>query len=422
MARTLAMTEKEIERIKIIQKAEEKRMTQKAGAERLGISDRHFRRILSRYRKEGNAGVISGHREKPSNNRMPPKKRRKILELLQTTYEGFGPTLASEKLLEREGVKVSKETIRKILIEEGYHRAKVKKNEKAHPLRERRASIGELVQIDGSYHAWLEDRAETACLLLYVDDASSQVLAAKFVPHETFFAYAGLCKTYFVERGLPQEIYSDKFGVFRVNAKNVTTTKAITQFGRALEDLDIELKCASTPQAKGRVERANKTFQDRLVKEMRLENINNYQQANDFLPAYLNKHNQQFGVQPRSSVDFHSPLPDDCDLDIIFTWQETRIISKDLQIQFEKTIYQIITNRPVYALKKRKVIVAKHADGNITVLLNGSPLKVRVFHRQPKQAKIVHSKNLGKPHIPSDNHPWRTYGKRLTGKPIPVPD
>ena len=184
MTRTLTMTEKEIERIKMIQKAEEKRMTQKAGAERLEISERHFRRILNRYRKEGNAGVISGHRGKPSNNQMPLNKRRMILELLQTTYEGFGPTLASEKLLEREGIKVSKETVRKILIEEGYHRAKVKKNEKAHPLRKRRASIGELVQIDGSYHAWLEDRAETACLLLYVDDATSQILAAKFVPRD----------------------------------------------------------------------------------------------------------------------------------------------------------------------------------------------------------------------------------------------
>lgn len=422
MTRTLTMTEKEIERIKIMEKAEEKRMTQKAGAERLEISERHFRRILNRYRKEGDAGVISGHRGKPSNNQMPFNKRRKILELLQTIYEGFGPTLASEKLFEREGIKVSKETVRKILIEEGYHRAKVKKKEKARPLRERRASIGELVQIDGSTHAWLEDRAEKACLLLYVDDASSQILAAKFVPQETFFAYAGLCKTYFAERGLPQEFYSDKFGVFRVNAKNVTTTEAITQFGRAMEELDIELHCADTPQAKGRVERANKTFQDRLVKEMRLEKIDNYQQANKFLPAYLDKHNQRFGVQPRSCVDFHRPLPDDCDLDIIFTWQETRVISKDLQIQFENTIYQIITDRPVYALKKRKVIVAKNAEGKITVLFNGSPLKVRVFHRQPKQAKIVHSKNLEKPHIPADNHPWRTYGKTLTGNPIPASD
>jgi hypothetical protein len=257
---------------------------------------------------------------------------------------------------------------------------------------------------------------------LYVDEATSQVLAAKFVPQETFFAYAGLCKTYFAERGLPQEFYSDKFGVFRVNAKNVTTTEAVTQFGRAMEELDIEHHCADTPQAKGRVERANRTFQDRLVKEMRLEKIDNYQHANKVLPAYLNKHNQRFGVQPRSSVDFHRPLPDDCDLDIIFTWQEIRIISKDLQIQFKNTIYQIITDRPVYALKKRKVIVAKNAEGNITVLLNGSHLKVRVFHRQPKQAKIVHSKDLAKPHIPADNHPWRTYGKTLTGNPIPASD
>jgi hypothetical protein len=208
-----------------------------------------------------------------------------------------------------------------------------------------------------------------------------------------------------------------------VNAKNITTTEAITQFGRALAELDIELICAETPQAKGRIERANRTFQDRLVKEMRLENIKSYQKANQFLPIYFKQYNRQFGVQPRSPLDFHRPVPANCDLDCIFSWQSKRIISKDLQIQFEKTIYQIITDRPAYALRNREVLAAKHVDGSITFLLNNQPLRVRLFHQQPKQAEVVSSKILHHlPKPPAYDHPWRSYGKKLNGKTVPSPD
>jgi transposase len=190
MTRTLIMSEIEIERIKVLQIVEEGRLTQKKAAQRLAISERHLRRILYEYRKQGDAAIISRQRGKTSNNRMSAAKRAKILQLLQTTYEGFGPTLASEKLAQRDNIEVSKETVRKILIEEGIHRPKTRKRDKARPARQRRASYGELVQIDGSYHAWLEDRAPKACLLLMVDDATSQVLDGTFVPQETFFAYA----------------------------------------------------------------------------------------------------------------------------------------------------------------------------------------------------------------------------------------
>ncbi len=416
------MTEKELERSKVIHMTNEKRLTQYKGAKRLNISERHFRRLLRRYREKGDAGLVSGHRGKPSSNRMREEKRQSILDLMLTTYQGFGPTLASEKLAERDGIQVSKETLRQILIEEGLHRAKTKKKGKAHPLRERRACRGELVQIDGSYHAWLEDRAEEACLLLFVDDATSQVLAAQFVPHETFFSYAELCKSYFADFGRPQAFYSDKFSVFRVNAPNVTTTEALTQFGRAMHELCIELICADSPQAKGRVERANKTFQDRLVKEMRLKHISNYEQANAFLPTFIGTYNRKFAVLSRSSINAHIPLDKDCDLDWIFSWQDTRIISKDLQIQFKKVIYQIITDRPAYALRKREVIIAQNAAGQITAYLNRKPLDLRIFHRQPKQASVLPAKYLNKPYIPPADHPWRSYGNKLNGMPVLTPD
>jgi len=422
MQRTITMTEKELERSKAIHMANEKRLTQNKGAKQLKISERHFRRLLRRYREKGDAGLVSGHRGKPSNNRMGEEKRQSILDLMLTTYQGFGPTLASEKLAERDGIQVSKETLRHIMLEEGLHRAKKKKKGKAHPLRERRACRGELVQIDGSYHAWLEDRAEEACLLLFVDDATSQILAAQFVPHESFFAYAELCKTYFADIGRPQAFYTDKFSVFRVNAPNATTTEALTQFGRAMRELGIEIICANTPQAKGSVERANGTFQDRLVKEMRLEHFSNYEQANAFLPTFIAVYNRKFAVLSRSSIDAHIPLDKDCDLDWILSWQDSRIISKDLQIQFKKVIYQIVTDRPAYALRNRAVIVAQNADGQIAVYLNRKPLELRIFHRQPKQASVLPAKHLEKTYIPPADHPWRSYGNKINGTPVLAPD
>lgn len=309
MTWTITMTQEELNRSKVIQMADEKRITQHEGALRLKISDRHFRRLISRYRGEGDISLVSGHRGKPSNNRMDESKRKRVVDFIShPLYQGFGPTLMAEKLAERAKIEVSKETVRQLMIEEGRHKPKKKKRGQTHPMRPPRSSRGELVQIDGSYHAWLEERGPKACLLLFVDDATSEVLAGKFVEHETYFAYAQLCKAYFSQIGLPVALYSDKFSVFRINASNVVNTDAITQFGRALSDLGVELICANSPQAKGRVERAYQTLQDRLVKEMRLELICDYQQANVFLPSFLAAYNRMFAVLPCSKKDAHRPL------------------------------------------------------------------------------------------------------------------
>jgi transposase len=192
--RTLTMSIKEIKRCEILKMAEEKQITQREGGKRIGVTERHFRRLLHNYREQGIEGVISRHRGKISANRMSEEKQEKILDKLKENYSGFGPTLASEKLLERDGIKVSKETVRQIMIMAGLHKPKTRKKNKARPLRQRRPRRGELVQIDGSYHAWLEDRAEKACLHLFIDDATSEILAAEFVEHESFWSYAALCK------------------------------------------------------------------------------------------------------------------------------------------------------------------------------------------------------------------------------------
>ena len=421
--RTITMSEEEINRSEILRMANERQITQKTGARRTGVTERHFRRLLQRYRVQGPEGIISGHRGKPSNNRMGEKKKGKILDKLKEDYHGFGPTLASEKLSERDGIIVSKETVRQIMIDAGLHQAKTRKKERIHPLRERRKHRGELVQMDGSYHAWLEARTEKACLLLLVDDATSEILAGEFVEHESYFAYAALCKRYFQQHGLPEAFYTDRFSVFRVNHTNVTTTDAQTQFERAMAELGIEVICAASPQAKGRVERANQTLQDRLVKEMRLAGINDYQQANAFLSDYLPIYNHRFAVQAASSIDYHEPLRPENDLELIFTRRVTRKLSKDLQFQYDRVIYQIETDRPAYALQGREVTVCVTGSGEITVLLNQMQLNFKRFIRQPKRFQLASGKTIERKSIrPAPDHPWRNYGYKINGKSVNVPN
>ena len=217
---TIAMTQAELERKTIIEQAVDKRITQRAGAERIGVSERHFRRILKRYREQGDQGLVSGHRGKPSNNRMKENTREQIASFIaDPIYTGFGPTLLNEILERSARIRICKESMRQIMIEEGKHHPKKKRAKRLHPPRERRWRRGELIQIDGSYHAWLEERGCKACLLLFVDDATSAVVAARFVDWENYFAYAALCKSYFKAEGLPVAFYSDKFSVFRVNTR-----------------------------------------------------------------------------------------------------------------------------------------------------------------------------------------------------------
>jgi predicted DNA-binding protein (UPF0251 family) len=415
------MSIKEVKRCEILRMADEKQITQCEGAKRIGVTERHFRRLLYRYRGQGAEGIISRHRGKISGNRISKEKEEKILKRLKEDYQGFGPTLASEKLLERDGIMVSKETVRQIMISAGLHKHKTRKKEKAKPLRQRRARRGELVQIDGSYHAWLEDRAEKACLLLFIDDATSEILAAEFVEHESFWSYAALCKRYFSQYGLPEAFYADRFSVFRVNHSNVTTTAAQTIFEQAMSALGIELICAYSPQAKGRVERANQTLQDRLVKEMRLERISDYQQANLFLIKYISSYNQKFAVQPADLIDSHEPLRTENDLEWIFTKKIKRKLSKDLQFQYNRVIYQIQSERPAYALKGREVTVLENEHGKIKVILNQTPLEFKRFIRQPRRNAVATGKDIEhRSSKPAPDHPWRSYGKKINEKPIRV--
>lgn len=415
---TIAMTQEELHRKTIVERALDKRITQEEGAEVLKISERHFRRIIARYRQQGNLGLVSRHRGKPGNRKLAGDKRERIDKFIKDRlHKGFKPTFMAEKLEKYQGIKISKETMRQIMIEEGVHEAKVRKK-KIHPPRERKKQVGDIVQIDGSSHAWLEDRGPKVCLLLFVDDATSAILAAEFTKTESFFSYAKLCKSYFRSKGLPKSFYSDRFGVFKVNTGE---KDGVTQFQRVMNTLGIETIFASSPQAKGRVERANQTFQDRLVKEMRLRHIGSYQAANAYLPEFIQDYNRRFAVLPRSMGDNHAPLDKSQDLDFLFSVHRERIITKDLLIHYDNKTYQIITKRPPRNLIKREVLVTENENGVVSAYLNGELLKLVLIQKQPKAGKVVSTKSFDyHSYVPPVNHPWRSYGKKINGRPIPT--
>jgi transposase len=423
MDELLTMSNKEITRLEAMQRIKDKRLTQKEAARMLGISVRQVKRLYRSYRKRGAKGLVSQRRGKPSNNRLDAGIMQQALDLIKEKYEDFGPTLAHEKLTEVHRLQLSRESVRKLMIAEEVWKPKRAKKPSAYQMRERRACLGELVQIDGSEHAWFEERGPKCTLLVYIDDATGQLLELWFVPAETTFAYFETSRRYFERSGKPVAFYSDKHSIFRVNQEQtVGMGSGLTQFGRAMQELDIQIICANTPQAKGRVERANQTLQDRLVKELRLHNISDMEAGNAYLPEFREDFNRRFAVQPRSSHDAHRPLFKTDKLDLILTHQKTGTLSKNLTVQFNKIIYQIQSDRPDYTLRHAQVTVCENAQGEVTILYQNKPLAYTIYHKPQRQAEVADTKTLDRqiksPKPPAPNHPWRRYGRHISGKPI----
>ncbi|MDO8753666.1 MAG: ISNCY family transposase [Anaerolineales bacterium] len=424
------MSTRELSRLEVMQRLSEKRMSQKEAGKILHLGTRQIKRLLKRYRKQGAAGLVSKHRGRKAANRLSERVKKQGLDLLKTKYQGFGPTLAHEKLVEKEKLELSVESVRKIMIEEGLWKPHKLKKIVAHQLRERRTCFGELVQIDGSPHDWFEGRVETCSLLVFIDDATGKLVELVFVDSESFFSYSQATENYFKRCGKPVAFYSDKHGIFRVNLPSVGKSDALTQFGRAMQELDIQIICANTPQAKGRVERAIQTLQDRLPKEMRLLNICSREDGNAYLPEFMDDFNQRFADEPKSDLDAHRRLTAKDDLARILTWQEPRTISKNLTVQFENVVYQIQTERPTYAMRNALVTVCVDAKQNITLLYKGKSLPYNVFHKQTKQSDVVIAKDINKtintksapvPHKPAPDHPWRTFPLPASRKSRNVP-
>ena len=423
MDKLITMSTKELTRLEVMQRLKEKRLSQKEAANLLGLSVRQIKRIWRRHKQEAAEGLVSKRRGQPSNHRLDEKISRQALDLLKERYSDFGPTLAHEKLSEVHGVRMSRESVRKLMIEEGLWKARRAKKTAVHQMRERRACSGELVQIDGSEHAWFEGRGAKCTLLVFIDDATGKLLELRFVQSESFFTYCEAARHYFEQYGKPLAFYSDKHGVFHVNAPQpIGAGEGLTQFGRAMKDLDIQVICANSPQAKGRVERANQTLQDRLVKELRLRDISSMEVANAFTTEFCEDFNRRFAVVPRSDHDAHRPLRETENLDLIFSRQKTGTLSKNLTVQFDKVIYQIQSDRPSYALRNAQVTICQDVKGVVTILYKNKPLAYTTFKKLPRQAEVVNTKDVNRavqpPRSPAANHPWRQYGLHLSGSPV----
>jgi hypothetical protein len=292
-----------------------------------------------------------------------------------------------------------------------------------HPLRARRPRRGELVQIDGSPFAWFEERGPACSLLVYIDDATGELLELYFTPTETTFSYFAATRRYLQRHGRPVAFYSDKHSIFRLTKPGATSPTGLTQFGRALSELDIELICANSPQAKGRVERVNQTLQDRLVKELRLRGISDPERANAYLPEFMADFNRRFALPPANPADAHRPLLASHSLDRIFTLQTPRTLTQQLTFQHDNVVYQLAQPPGTHAFRGAQVLVLETPDGRLTVEYHGRPLAVAPVAQQVHQAQEANSKTLAAaveaaqrkqtPPKPAANHPWRRYATPL---------
>jgi transposase len=303
----IAMSERDLQRIEVLSNVLAGRMTLLSAAHVLDLSERQVRRLLERIRTGGAASIRHKAIGRPSNNRISDGVRDYAVTLVRERYADFGPTLATEKLAERDGLHVSRETVRRWMVDAGFWLSR-KQRRTSHQPRLRREAYGELVQIDGSEHRWFEDRGPPCSLLVFVDDATGKLMQLRFVRSESAFTYFEALALYLERHGAPIAFYSDKHSVFRVAKKDARGGQGMTQFGRALCELNIEILCANSSQAKGRVERMNRTLQDRLVKELRLAGINDMEAGNAFLPGFTEDYNARFAIIPARPGDLHRPL------------------------------------------------------------------------------------------------------------------
>ena len=391
----LAMSASERERSSVMRALSKGRLRQGEAAERLGLSVRQVKRLLRVWRESGDAGLVSRQRGRVSPRRLATSKRAEIEELLRSKYPDFGATFAAEKLFELNGIKVSRETVRRIQLSLGLARARRRRAGRVHSPRERRPRFGELIQIDGSPHDWFEGRGPHCTLIVFIDDATSRLTALHFAPTETTKAYICALRTHILSHGAPLAFYSDRHGVFQVNAKEAQSGDGYTEFGRVAERLDIELIPASTPQAKGRVERANQTLQDRLIKEMRLAGICDIPGAQAFAQRFITLWNKKFAVPPLDEADAHRPWTKGLEaLEEKLARQEERVLSKALTFSTGGKIYCVKTTGPGTALRGARVTLLHFQDGAMRVDYKGRTLACTLVRTRPGPRQSEDEKTL----------------------------
>lgn len=408
------MSKQELKRVEVIALRRAGQITQLEAARRLGLTTRQVRRLEAKVAARGAAGLRSARRGQPSNRRLAAKLVTKVSTLIRTQYRDFGPTLATEYLAERHDLVLSKETVRQIMITAKLWRPQRGTQARLHAVRERRPRFGELIQIDGSSHAWFEQRGPHCCLLVFIDDATSRLTNLRFLPQECTLGYMQVLYGHIQQYGMPMELYSDRHGIFRVNLGEARDDLR-SQFGRALATLGIGSICANSPQAKGRVERANGVLQDRLVKALRIARIDTIEAANAWLPSFIHRHNARFASPPFAIEDAHvaHAASDDPQLRQILAKHYPRKLSNTLSCQFHSTLLQI---QPSAAggsnLRGAPVTVLEHFDLSCQVLWRNVILphttvqKVRAAPLEQGRKEVSVPRRAPPPAVQSRTHPW----------------
>ncbi|MGX9990362.1 ISNCY family transposase (plasmid) [Rhizobium sp. Z1P35] len=393
----ITMSERDLQRIEILSKVIAGRMTMVSAAHVLDLSTRQVRRLLERINTGGAASIRHKAIGRPSNNRISDGVRDYAVTLVRECYADFGPTLAAEKLAELDGLTVSRETLRQWMTEAGLWLSR-KQRRTFHQPRLRREAYGELVQIDGSEHRWFEDRGDPCSLLVFVDDATGKLMQLRFVRSESAFSYFEALALYLKHHGAPIAFYSDKHSVFRVAKKDAKGGQGMTQFGRALCELNIEILCANSSQAKGRVERMNRTLQDRLVKELRLAGISGMDDGNAFLSGFIERYNARFAIVPTRPDNLHRPMNLASDrLKDILCKREQRYVGAQLTFSFERKRIMLEETEVTRGLAGRYVETYAYADGRLDVRWKGHSLPYRTFDKDQRvtHAAITENKRLG---------------------------
>jgi transposase len=409
------MRQKELKRLHVIHKVMEEELTQVEAAEILTLSERQIGRIVKRIREEGDEGIQHRSRGKESRRRLPKRLKDRVVELYLQRYKGFGPTFTAEKLFEIDAIDLSKETVRKWLIEAGQWQ-RGRKPRTHRQWRERKSHCGQMLQMDGSHHDWFEGRRPKCVLMGYIDDATGRIFC-RFYEYEGTIPAMDSFKRYIRAYGIPMSVYFDKHTTYKSTAEpsiedEINGTEPLSEFGRALRELGVNLIHAHSPQAKGRVERMFNTLQDRLVKEMTLRGINTTEEANTFLKSHLSSHNKQFAVKPKEQNDLHRDIPKGLNLDKILCIRTERTLRNDSTIAHNGKLYQIQE-----AVKSKKVLVQERVNGTMLITHNDVSLKFKEITTRPeKQQKPERILRKRKGHTPSVDHPWRKSNYQLFNK------
>lgn len=423
MDEALTMSHRDIDRLRVIRNVLDKKLTQVEAAGLLGLSDRQVRRRCVAVREAGNRGILHGLKGRRSNNQLDPELLEMALSALHgPRWEDFTAVFAQQKLESMHGIVLSDTTVRKLMAMTELWQPR-RRGAKHRAWRERRACVGQLIQLDGSEHDWFEGRGPKCALLVYIDDATSRILHAEFVTVEDTLNLMRSTGVYLRAHGRPVAFYVDKDSIYTVNRKasideELRDEDPITQFTRAMTELNVEVILANSPQAKGRVERSFDTHQDRLVKELRLAGINDMAAGNVFLrTVYVDDHNTRFAVDPASPTNAHRPLLADQRLDEILSLRTERVIANDYTVRFQKRFFQLFEDQPVRVRSKDKIEVEIRLDETTHLRAKGVYLRFKPIEKRPYKPHLVMRPSSGKvyddPRIkgrgskPAPDHPWR---------------